>query len=198
MCVVYRVSLEDVDTPHHRHPDLGNNLSQETVSGLCGRMRGLRYLVGIQGTNAGVFSLKLLPVARLIPAITKFHFSGKLVKQPLGKYNGQIPRVFCAGRPGFETLLRRLVIGRKHYPNIEQIHGTVIGYEKDPQNPTRICGVLVRQPNNEVVTISSTLILGKTPCIFFRAACLNSWCRLHRACEGWRKIDSPLRVRTCW
>ncbi|KIL56901.1 hypothetical protein M378DRAFT_88651 [Amanita muscaria Koide BX008] len=98
----------------------------------------------------------------LVPANIKYHFSGLKLKTPQGQYNGDLPKHICSGRPGFETLLRRLVIGQEEYPNIQQIHGTVIGYEKDPENPTYLSQVLVRQGDQEIIAIPATLVIDCT------------------------------------
>jgi hypothetical protein len=100
----------------------------------------------------------------LTPALGKLFTSGKQVLTPIGEDNGSsVPKILCAGRPGLETFIRRLVIGRKMYPGIEQIHGTVIGCEKDPKNPQYLSKVVVRQgSNNEITAIPATLIVDCT------------------------------------
>lgn len=47
------------------------------------------------------------------------------------------------------------------YPGIEQIHGTVVGYEKDPMNPQCLSEVVVRQgSNNKVIAIPAAMVVG--------------------------------------
>jgi hypothetical protein len=64
-----------------------------------------------------------------------------------------------ATRHGFETLLRRLVIGNQDYPNIEQIVGTVTGVIPSDNDPTRLQGVSVRTSNGDE-TLPASLIIG--------------------------------------
>jgi hypothetical protein len=64
-----------------------------------------------------------------------------------------------ATRHGIETLLRRLVIGTKQYPNIQQIVGTVTGVIPSESDPSTLQGVLVRTSNGEI-TLPASLVVG--------------------------------------
>jgi hypothetical protein len=63
-------------------------------------------------------------------------------------------------RRGLETLLRRLVLGNGHYPNIKQIVGTVTGARRAPDDPTRLEEVIVRTKEGEI-TLSAALVVGQ-------------------------------------
>jgi len=70
-----------------------------------------------------------------------------------------LPKSLFATRHGLETLLRRLIIGNKQYPGIEQIVGTVTGVIPSPSDPTRLQGVSVRTNDGEK-TINAALVIG--------------------------------------
>ena len=65
---------------------------------------------------------------------------------------------FCT-RHGFETLLRRLIMGKKQYPNIEQMVGTVTGVIPSDNNPTTLQAVSVRTSDGDRI-IDASLIIG--------------------------------------
>jgi hypothetical protein len=65
---------------------------------------------------------------------------------------------FCT-RHGFEPLLRRLVMGRKQYPNIEQIVGTVTSVIPSDINSTTLQAVSVRTNDGNRI-IDASLIIG--------------------------------------
>ena len=100
-------------------------------------------------------------LTRIIPTDWKVFFSGKEIKPPKNEYNGDLPTIICAGRPGLETLIRRLVIGRKRYPNIEMAQGTVTGYDVDPEKPRYLSKVLFRRASdNKIISIPATMVIG--------------------------------------
>ena len=137
-----------------------------------------------------LFAVLPTVVSRIIPADWKVFISGMEILTPANEYNGILPKIICAGRTGLETLLRRMVIGRKMYAGIEQIHGTVVGYEKDPENSQYLSKVLVRQgSDNKISAIPATLIVGAFRSLFSPSA-LDSSNRLHWPCERWRQDDS--------
>ncbi|KIL58812.1 hypothetical protein M378DRAFT_15278 [Amanita muscaria Koide BX008] len=99
----------------------------------------------------------------IIPADWKLFLSGKEIKAPKNEYNGSLPPIICAGRPGLETLIRRLVVGRKQYPNVEMVQGTVTGYEADPEQPGYLSKVLFRRAiDNKIISIPATMVIDCT------------------------------------
>ena len=98
-----------------------------------------------------------------------------------------------ATRPAIETLLRRLVIGRKQYPGIQQISGIVVGFDKDPDNPSRLNKVFVRQNNDEMVVIPAALILGEPAPLPLPTRINMAIRRLHWA--GQRQYQDDPRIR---
>ncbi|KAF8624200.1 hypothetical protein AX17_007189 [Amanita inopinata Kibby_2008] len=102
----------------------------------------------------------------LIPGNFKIAISGLEGKVPVQEYDGGLPMMVCAGRPGLETLLRRLVVGRKSYPNIEQVAGTVVGVEHDVEDPRYLNKVLVRQgtagDDSNIIAIPAALVVDCT------------------------------------
>jgi hypothetical protein len=58
-----------------------------------------------------------------------------------------------------ETLLRRLIIGSKQYPNIEQIVGTVTDVISSSSAPTRLHQVSVRTSDGDEI-LDTALVIG--------------------------------------
>ena len=102
-------------------------------------------------------------------------------------------------RHGFETLLRRLTMGKKQYPNIEQMVGTVTGVIPSDNDPTKLQAVSVRTSDGDR-TIDASLIIGPYPDTLLTAF-NNSlhrllWCgasgsEMATACRFWGRF-SPL------
>lgn len=63
---------------------------------------------------------------------------------PYAEYSGNLPKTVFASRPGFESLIRRLVLGRGSYPNIHTVGGTVTSIMRDANNYSYIKSVSVR------------------------------------------------------
>ncbi|KIL56560.1 hypothetical protein M378DRAFT_16991 [Amanita muscaria Koide BX008] len=128
-------------------------------------------LQALQAWSASCFS-KLFPnlvsecaLSRIpmVPADWKYFLSGKEIKTPIKEYKGNLPPVLCAGRPSLETLLRRLVVGRNQYPNIQLIQGTVTGCEIDSENPKYLSKVLYRRASDsQTIAIPATMIIDCT------------------------------------
>ncbi|KAK0202373.1 hypothetical protein DFS33DRAFT_1476019 [Desarmillaria ectypa] len=68
---------------------------------------------------------------------------GRWLKKPYNQYNGTLPDTITAGRPGLETLMRRLVLGGR-YKNIHQIVGTVTGVSCNVPNSKWLDRVIIR------------------------------------------------------
>ncbi|KAK0466719.1 uncharacterized protein EV420DRAFT_1260875 [Desarmillaria tabescens] len=68
---------------------------------------------------------------------------GRWQKKPCNQYTGTLPDTMTAGRPGLETLMRRLVLGSR-YKNIQQMIGTVAGISRDASSPGRLDRVTIR------------------------------------------------------
>ncbi|PBK68974.1 hypothetical protein ARMSODRAFT_1038412 [Armillaria solidipes] len=68
---------------------------------------------------------------------------GRWSKKPYDQYNGVLPDSMTASRRGFETLLRRLVLGGGH-KNIRQVIGTVTGISRSASNPEYLDRVTIR------------------------------------------------------
>ncbi|KAJ7840164.1 hypothetical protein B0H14DRAFT_3140542 [Mycena olivaceomarginata] len=78
------------------------------------------------------------------PADSRFNFSGVLMHVPVSVFKFGLPKTIYVTRCGFETLLRRLVLNRHSYPNIEYISGTVIDIGVDSTDSSRLNKVVVR------------------------------------------------------
>ncbi|KAK0215033.1 hypothetical protein IW262DRAFT_1300269 [Armillaria fumosa] len=77
------------------------------------------------------------------PADYPFSIWGRWSKKPYDQYNGILPPTMTASRRGFETLLRRLVLGGRH-KNIRQVIGTVTGVSRSASNPDYLDRVTIR------------------------------------------------------
>ncbi|KAL1741288.1 hypothetical protein HDZ31DRAFT_45760 [Schizophyllum fasciatum] len=86
------------------------------------------------------------------PAMLKIDFWGNAMNlRP-----EDLPEHTHASRQAQETLIRRLTLNKKRYPNIQQIAGLVVGVQRHNHNLSSVRGVSVRV-GKEVVTISGTL-----------------------------------------
>ncbi|KAK0489354.1 hypothetical protein IW261DRAFT_1327060, partial [Armillaria novae-zelandiae] len=94
------------------------------------------------------------------PNDARMHMWGHAVHIPYTEYGGNLPKTFCAGRAGFETLLRRLVLDGD-YKRIRQVIGTVTGVSRNARNPGYLDGVSVRTPEG-IQNISAALVIGTT------------------------------------
>ncbi|KIY64759.1 hypothetical protein CYLTODRAFT_401464 [Cylindrobasidium torrendii FP15055 ss-10] len=92
------------------------------------------------------------------------HITGKHITGPY--INGQrfgpegSPKMLCCSRPGFETLLRALVLDPVAYPNVSQISGTVIGVVES-KSERRLEEVSVKTPEGTHV-IDAVLVVDCT------------------------------------
>jgi hypothetical protein len=80
---------------------------------------------------------------------------------PYEEYNNDLPKTIVGSRPGVESLLRQLVIGRKEYPNIEQIIGTVTGVTRSSTDPTHLQNVTVRASEGNI-SLPAALVVGSS------------------------------------
>ncbi|KAJ7814291.1 hypothetical protein B0H14DRAFT_2522274 [Mycena olivaceomarginata] len=91
------------------------------------------------------------------PADSRFNFSGVLMHVPVSVFKFGLPKTIYVTRCGFETLLRRLVLNRDSYPNIEYISGTVIDIGVDSTDSSRLNKVVVRSESG-LKEISAVLV----------------------------------------
>lgn len=82
-----------------------------------------------------------------------------LLRLPYDEYNGDLPKATYASRQGLETLLRRLVVNKDVYPNIEQLTGTAAGVVPNPSDHSQIQKVTVRTSDGEIF-IDAVLVVG--------------------------------------
>ncbi len=87
-----------------------------------------------------VFSNRFVSVG---PSDFRSSMWGRWTKKPYNQYNGTLPDTMTAGRPGLETLMRRMVLGDR-YRNIQQVIGTVTGVSRDASNSRCLDHVMVR------------------------------------------------------
>ncbi|KAK7469989.1 hypothetical protein VKT23_001424 [Stygiomarasmius scandens] len=80
----------------------------------------------------------------LLPADLRFLPGGSPMLCPYEEYNGSLPKCIPAGRRATETLIRRLTLDKKRYPNIFQISGLVTGVQADPAKPKYLKQVVVQ------------------------------------------------------
>ncbi|KAJ7472287.1 hypothetical protein B0H11DRAFT_1349448 [Mycena galericulata] len=95
----------------------------------------------------------------VLPANPQFNLSGRLLRIPFSAFKSGLPKTMYLSRSGFETLLRRLVLDREAYPNVQFITGTVTDVRPDPANPARLCTVIIRTDSSGVSEVDATLIV---------------------------------------
>ncbi|KAF7310045.1 hypothetical protein MIND_00377500 [Mycena indigotica] len=87
-----------------------------------------------------------------------FSLSGASWKLPFTSYkDGILPRTLLCARPGTEALLRRLILDKTIYPNIEYLAGTVTDVVPDPANASRLGKVVVRTRSG-IQEVSAALV----------------------------------------
>lgn len=72
----------------------------------------------------------------------------------------EIPKTMFSTRRGYETFLRRMVLDKTRYPNIEQIAGTVTAIHPGKTNGSRVNSVSVRKDDGDMVTINGDCFIG--------------------------------------
>ncbi|KAJ6601586.1 hypothetical protein B0H10DRAFT_1923651 [Mycena sp. CBHHK59/15] len=80
----------------------------------------------------------------VLPSEPRLTLSGVRIRTPWSAFKSGLPKTMYLTRAGYETLLRRLVLDRGTYPNIEFMTGTVTDVRADPIDPSRLSKVLVR------------------------------------------------------
>lgn len=121
------------------------------------KVSGIRY---VRGSSAMKIVFNIVTFSNL-PADLKAIVGGfATLKLPYDEYNGNLPKATYASRQGLETLLRRLVLNKNNYPNLEQLSGTVTGVVPDPSDRSRIQQVTVRTSDGEI-DIDAALVVGK-------------------------------------
>jgi hypothetical protein len=114
----------------------------------------------------------LAVVSSILPADFNFHNWGRPTIVPYEEYNNDLPKTIVGSRPGVESLLRQLVIGRKDYPGIEQLVGTVTGVTRSSADPTRLHDVIVRT-NEGTISLPAALVVGSFSVIKFISFALS-------------------------
>jgi len=95
-----------------------------------------------------------------VPADFKLALGGHKFLVPHDEFGGSLPRTAQAGRQGTETLIRRLTLNSKEYPNISQISGTVTGVGVDSINPKFLNTVQIQTAAGPK-EIDAALVIGK-------------------------------------
>ncbi|KAJ7093461.1 hypothetical protein B0H15DRAFT_882625 [Mycena belliarum] len=86
---------------------------------------------------------------RVLGCNPRFNSSGVLFRIPFSSYKFKLPQTMYLSRSGFETFLRRLVLDKDSYPNIELVTGTVTDVLPDPADHSRLSTVVVRMDSGE-------------------------------------------------
>ncbi|KAJ4483585.1 hypothetical protein J3R30DRAFT_3698455 [Lentinula aciculospora] len=92
----------------------------------------------------------------------RLNFAGTPIPAPVESYRGHLPKTLLCSRAGFETLLRRLVLGRQTFPNIVQIAGTVIGVSSQSDDLSRISRVKIRKADLQIEELDASLVVDCT------------------------------------
>ncbi len=100
-----------------------------------------------------------------------------------------------ASRRGFETLLRRLVLGGCH-KNIRQVIGTITGVSRSASNPEYIDRVTIRTTAG-AREINAALVVGlSTKSILCEHLTNRPEIRLHRCGICWYEMAAARGIRT--
>ncbi|KAF5344483.1 hypothetical protein D9758_014135 [Tetrapyrgos nigripes] len=95
----------------------------------------------------------------LAPADFKIYLGGHKFIAPHDEFGGSFPLTAMAGRQATETLVRRLTLNKKMYPNIEQIAGIVTGVDADEKDPRYLKTVRVRTNEGEDRELDAALVI---------------------------------------
>ena len=95
----------------------------------------------------------------IAPGIAQLVWYGHEICLPRDVWH-TVPKTMFASRRGYETLLRRLVLDKARYPNIEQIAGTVTEIHPDKENSSRIGSISVRKEDGDIVKLSGECFVG--------------------------------------
>jgi hypothetical protein len=103
--------------------------------------------------------VKLLTVLRSVcPCDFKSSLWGLWPIIPYAEYNGDLPKTVFGSRPAFESMIRRLVLGRGSFPNIDTVAGTITSVKRDANHSSYIKSVSVRTSNTTVDMDASLVI----------------------------------------
>ena len=107
-----------------------------------------------------------------------YHFTafGRDVNLP-----DDVPETIFASRQGYETLLRRLILDKERYPNIDQIAGTVTGINPDDTHSSRVRSVSIKKEDGTIVSIEGQFFIGRS---FLMRSRLLTHVRLHWVCTS--------------
>ncbi|KAF9021118.1 hypothetical protein BDZ89DRAFT_1138208 [Hymenopellis radicata] len=97
----------------------------------------------------------------IAPGDYSVNFWGTFYKVPYAQYLGNLPKTFYASRKALETLIRRLALNPKSFPNIQQMVGTVVGVTTDPAKPGYLRQVSVRTQDG-IFDIDAALVVDCT------------------------------------
>ncbi|THV03384.1 hypothetical protein K435DRAFT_852044 [Dendrothele bispora CBS 962.96] len=98
---------------------------------------------------------------RFKPADFKSVLSGHKFLVPHEEFGASFPQTIGAGRQGTETLIRRLTLNTKEYPNISQVTGSVTGVRVDSKNPKFLESVQI-QTEAGLKEIKASLVIDCT------------------------------------
>ncbi|KAJ7195833.1 hypothetical protein GGX14DRAFT_376714 [Mycena pura] len=107
-------------------------------------------------------SLDINTTFRVLPSNPRFNASGVLLRIPFSSYESELPKTMYVSRSGFETLLRRLVLDKASYPNIELVPDTVTDILPDPQDRSRLRTVVVRTESSSLREFPASLVVDCT------------------------------------
>ncbi|KAF8811473.1 hypothetical protein BYT27DRAFT_7089460 [Phlegmacium glaucopus] len=93
----------------------------------------------------------------ILPADWKQNIRGKPAPEPYKFFKGKLPETPHWSRAGVESLLRRLVLGQRMYPNIETMIGTVTAVHADPTDLSQIQTVSVRTADG-IQNVEATIV----------------------------------------
>jgi len=110
-----------------------------------------------------------LILSSLLPANFNAYLMGNKLLCPYEEYEkqkekhgGALPKSAASSRQATETLIRRLTLDKKRYPNITCIPGLVVGVERKEGVEGYLGKVVVQRDNGVREEIDAALVIGES------------------------------------
>jgi hypothetical protein len=132
------------------------------------------YYAGAARLFPGAYERELAAAGAVVgSARFNVHVGGHLLDVPMDLLPAPMRTAAGLTRAAHETVLRRLVAADKR---IEFVSGTILGFDVDAQDATRLAGVRYRPAGdaNAVLSLKGDLVIGLSPRFFLHGAHLTA------------------------
>jgi hypothetical protein len=137
------------------------------------------YYAGAARLFPGAYERELAAAGAVVgSARFNVHVGGHLLDVPMDRLPAPMRTAAGLTRAAHETVLRRLVAADKR---IEFVSGTILGFDVDEQDATRLAGVRYRPAGdaNAVLSLKGDLVIGLSPPFLSPRCASDSADRLH-------------------